>query len=54
MPIGDKYVDLTRYLKECGKDRISLTVDKIGEIIDLPNWVSEWLSLGKNPWVKSK
>lgn len=29
MPIGDKYVGLTSYLKQCGKDRVSLTFSEI-------------------------
>jgi hypothetical protein len=35
MPKGDKYVGLTRYLKQCGKDSISLSFSEIeGKIGD--------------------
>lgn len=33
MPKGDKYVDLTRFLKQSNRDRIILTFDEIEKII---------------------
>ena len=51
MPIGDKYSDLTRYLENCGKDKISLTVDEIDKIVGgIPKWVynSERYPWGNN------
>lgn len=50
MPIGDKYVALTNYLKDCRKDEVSLSVEKIANIIDLPRWVR---NPDNNPWVNT-
>lgn len=38
MPKGDKYAPLTKFLEACGKDRLTLSFDKIETIIglDLP------------------
>lgn|GEM_PF-6846481 len=36
MARGEKYVDLTSHLLNCGKERISMTVEEISKIIDLP------------------
>ena len=49
MAIGDKYTDLTRYLENCGKNTISLTIDEIDVVIGgvLPPWVR---NPNRHPW----
>jgi len=49
MAIGDKYVDFTRYLENCGKDTITLTLDEIDTIVGgvLPPWVR---NPRRQPW----
>ena len=52
MPQGDKYVDFTRYLENCGKDEITLTVEQISNIAGgLPNWV---YNPNRRPWSMSR
>ena len=33
MPLGDKYVDLTRYLQNCGLNTVSLSFEQVSNIV---------------------
>lgn len=38
MPMGDKYIDLTRHLEYCGQDEIEMTFEQVANIVGgLPN-----------------
>lgn len=50
MPKGGKYLALTRYLKQCGKDHLTLSFQEIEKIIgcDLPPFAHKHVAYWAN------
>lgn len=52
MAIGQKYINITNFLQNCGKDQLKLTFDEVNEICTIPNGAytkrTQWRNSGQS------